>query len=153
MFGAIDSPCIASYAIRRSAQDNAKAYPGVQKAIERNIYMDYLYLAVSSSNEATKFVHETRKVLATGGFNLTKWSSNSQQVFDLLSLDIRLNSETSAPQIQKVLGLPWFPETDKFVIDQKPFHKIKLDEKTSQRKLLRFVASIFDPLGVIAPLQ
>ena len=31
------------------------------------------------------------------------------------------------------------------------FHKIKLDDKTSQRKLLRFVASIFDPLGIIAP--
>ena len=30
-------------------------------------------------------------------------------------------------------------------------HKIKLDEETSQRKLLCFVASIFDPLGIIAP--
>ena len=151
IFGATDSPCIASYALRRSAQDNAKTYPSVQKVIERNIYMDDLYVAVSSPNEASNIVHETRKVLATGGFNLTKWNSNSQQVLDLLNPDIRLNPETSAPQSQKVLGLPWFPEADTFVIEQKLFHKIKLDEKTSQRKLLRFVASIFDPLGIIAP--
>ena len=47
--------------------------------------------------------------------------------------------------------MPWFPEADTFVIERKLFRKIKLDEKTSQRKLLRFVASIFDPLGIIAP--
>ena len=150
IFGATDSPCIASYALRRYAQDNAKAYPGEQKVIERKIYMNDLYLAVSSSNEATETVHETGKVHATGGFNLTKSNLNSQQVLDLLNPDIRLNPETSAPQSQKVLGLPWFPETDSFVIERKLFHKIKLDEETSQRKLLRLVASIFDPLGIIA---
>ena len=151
IFGATDSPRIASYALRGSAQDNAKAYPGVQKVIERNIYMDDLYLAVLSSNEATKMVHETRKVLATGGFNLTMWNSNRQQVLDLLNLDIRLNPETFPPQIQKFLGLPWFSETDTFVIERKLLYKIKLDENTSQRKLFRFVAAIFDPLGIIAP--
>ena len=51
----------------------------------------------------------------------------------------------------KLLGLPCFPEADTFVIEQKMFHKIKLDEKTNQRKLLRFVVSIFDPLGIITP--
>ena len=131
IFCATSSPCIASDALRGSAQDNAKAYPGVQKVIERNIYMDDLYLAVSSSNEATKIVHETCNVLATGGFNLTKWNSYSQQVLDLLDPDMRLNTKTSAPQIQKVLGLPWFPETDTFFIERKQFNEIKLDEKTS----------------------
>ena len=38
------------------------------KAIERNFYMDNLYVDVSRQNEATKIFHETRKVLATGGF-------------------------------------------------------------------------------------
>ena len=150
LFSATDSPCIVSYAPRRSAQDNAKAYPGVQKVIERSIYMDDLYLAVSSSNEASKIVHENRKVLATSGFNLTKWNSNSQEVLDLLNPDIRLNTETPAPQIQRFLGLHWFPETDTSVIERKLFQRIKLHKKTSQRKLLRVVASIFDHLGIIA---
>ena len=98
IFGATDSPCIASYALRRSAQDNAKTYPIVLKVMERNIYMDDSYTAVSSPNEASNIVHETRKVIATGGSNLTKWNSNSQRVLDLLNPDIRLNPETSAPQ-------------------------------------------------------
>ena len=51
IIGATDSPCIASYALRRSAQDSAKTYPIVQKVIELNIYMDDLYVAVSSPNE------------------------------------------------------------------------------------------------------
>ena len=105
MFGATDSPCIASYALRRSAQDNGKIFPIVHKVIERNVYMDGLYVSVSSPNETTNIFHKTCKVLATGGFNLTKWNTNSQQVLDLLNPDIRLNPETSAPQSQKVLGL------------------------------------------------
>ena len=108
VFGATDSRCIASYALRRSAQDNAKTYPSVQKVIERNVYMDYLFVAVSSPNEATNIVHGTRNVLATGGFNLTKWNSNIHQVLDQLNPDIRLNQETSAPQSQNVLGLTGF---------------------------------------------
>ena len=46
IIGALDSPCIASYTLRRPAQDNTKTYPNVQKVIERNIYMDDLYAAV-----------------------------------------------------------------------------------------------------------
>ncbi|XP_075252273.1 uncharacterized protein LOC142344459 [Convolutriloba macropyga] len=106
IFWATDSPCIASYALRRSAQDNAKTYPSVQKVIERNVYVEDLFVAVSSPNEATNIVHDTRKVLASGGFNLTKWNSNSHQVLDLLNPDIRLNPETSAPQSQKDVHLP-----------------------------------------------
>ncbi|XP_075257605.1 uncharacterized protein LOC142349743 [Convolutriloba macropyga] len=105
IFGATDSPCIASYALRRSAQDNAKTYSSIQKVIERKVYMDDLFVDVSSPNEATNIVHDTRQVLATGGFNLTKWNSNSHQVLDLLNPDIRLNPETSAPQSQKVIDV------------------------------------------------
>ena len=68
--------------------------------------MDDLYVAISSPNEATNIVHETRKILATGGFNRTKWNSKSQQVLDLLNPDIRFNPKTSLTQCQKVLGLP-----------------------------------------------
>ena len=37
IFGARKPTCIAACALRRSAQDNAKTYPGVQNVIERNI--------------------------------------------------------------------------------------------------------------------
>ena len=70
--------------------------------------MDDLFVAVSSPNEATNIIHDTRKVLATGGFNLTKWNSNSHQALDLLNPDIRLNPETSAPQSQRFLVCPGF---------------------------------------------
>ena len=59
-----------------------------------------------------KNVHLTSKVPATARFNTAKWNSNSRQVLDLLNPDIRLNPEISAPQTPKVLGLPWFSETN-----------------------------------------
>ena len=107
-FSATNSSYIPSYALRRSAQGNEKTYPGVQKVMERNIYLDDLYLAISSSDEASKNVFETRNVLAIGGFNLTEYNSNIQQIFGLLNPDIRLNPEISAPKCKRFLIYPGF---------------------------------------------
>ena len=46
IFGATSSPCIASYSLRRSAIDNQKHFPEVPHIVERNIYMDDLYISI-----------------------------------------------------------------------------------------------------------
>ena len=63
-----------------------------------------------------------------------------------------MDTSNVQPQNQKVLGLPWNPITDFYMIETKLFRKINFNEDITQRKLLRFVASLFDPLGFIAPL-
>ena len=42
IFGATDSPCVACYATRQCAKDNADKYPALEQITKRNIYMDDL---------------------------------------------------------------------------------------------------------------
>ena len=93
-----------------------------------------------------------------GGFNLTKWNSNSAAFLQQVSRDqlLLLNTNEASPQIQKVLGLPWNAKTDTYVIEKNFFKKFPLDNTmVTQRKLLRFYSTaprFYSPLGFIAPL-
>ena len=152
VFGATDSPCIASYTLRKSARDSCEQFPDVIEYIERNVYMDNLYVATDSVERAQRILREMRATLSRGGFNFTKWNSNSSEFLATLEPGMRLDPSKVQPQNQKALGLPWNPITDCYMIETKLFRKINFNEAITRRKLLRFVASLFDPLGFIAPL-
>ena len=85
IFGATYSPCVACYAVRKCAKDNESVYPGLPAIVQRNIYMDDLYVSLTSEEDATDTARKLREVLASGGFNLTKWSSNSRNFLAGLS--------------------------------------------------------------------
>ena len=90
VFGATDSPCIASYAMRETARDNCEQFPDVIKYIERNVYMGDLYVATDSIEKAQRILHEARATLSRGGFNLTKWNSNFSEFVETVEPGIRL---------------------------------------------------------------
>ncbi|XP_075256602.1 uncharacterized protein LOC142349074 [Convolutriloba macropyga] len=101
IFGATDSHCIASYALRKSARDSCEQFPDVIKFIERNVYMDDLYVATDSVEKAQRILREMRATLSRGGFNLTKWNSNSSEFLETLEPGIRLDPSKVQPQSQK----------------------------------------------------
>ena len=75
IFGVTDSPCIASHALRKTALDNCEQCPDVIKYIERNVYMEDLYVATDTIEKAQRILREIRASLSRGGFNLTQWNS------------------------------------------------------------------------------
>ena len=152
IFGAPSSPGIASYAICRSARDNQDKFPQVLHLIERNVYMDDLYISTADVEIAVNFMNSTEECLSLGGFNLTKWNSNSDKFLINVANENLSKPDLPSPQPQQVLGLPWNASTDEYIIENKLFKRFPNDQFTTRRKLLKFVASIFDPLGVIAPL-
>ena len=98
IFGATSSPCIASYALRRSANDNQKHFPEVSHILERNIYMEDLYISTDEIEKAVKLRSSTRAGLSLEGFNLTKWNSNSAAILQQVSRDQFLNTNEASPQ-------------------------------------------------------
>ena len=70
----------------------------------------------------------------------------------LLGPAIRLHPMNTLPQKQEVFALPWNAALDCYVIENKLKQKIQITGNVTQRVLLKFVASSFDPLGFIAPL-
>ena len=134
IFGATDSPCIASYsyALRKTARDNEEQFPEFRKYVERNIYMDDLYISTNSLEGAQKILQGMRNVLSKGGFNLTKWNSNSPQFLNSVEAKIRLHPDNALPQKQKVLGLPWNAALDCYVIESKLLQKIQITGNITQ---------------------
>ena len=114
--------------------------------------MDDLYISTANVESAVNVMNSTKKCLSLGGFNLTKWNSNSDVFLKNVANENHSKPDLPSPQHQKILGLPWNASTDEYIIDKRLFKRLPDDQFTTQRKLLKFVASIVDPPGVIATL-
>ena len=152
IFGATDSPCVACYAVRRCASDSKNDFPLASEIIQRNIYMDDLYVTSSTVEEALQQMTQLRGSLSRGGFNLNEWNSNSKPFLDSIDPNILVSPNDPTPKHQRVLGVHWNTNTDCYFIDNKKFVKILRIGIATQRKLLKYTASLFDPLGIVAPL-
>ncbi|XP_028413990.1 uncharacterized protein LOC114536852 [Dendronephthya gigantea] len=150
IFGAKSSPCCASYALRRTATDNASSFDNVViQTVLRNFYMDDLLKSVPTIDEAIRLAYQLMDLLRRGGFRLTKWLSNCREVIqalpktELATSVVDLASEELP--MGRTLGVAWDIEGDQF-----KFNVSSVDGAT-KRHILKVTSSIFDPLGLLAP--
>ena len=71
-FGAVSSPSICNFALRRIPED-FELSPDVSCTIIRNFYVDDCLRSVSDEDEAVKLIQDLRGSLSAGGFHLTKF--------------------------------------------------------------------------------
>ena len=120
------------------------------RTLRRNFYVDNCLKSIKGETEAISLVSELRTLLSKGGFQLTKWISNSRRVIESVPTSERAISVKDLLLNQLpcecALGTRWDVETDTFGF------KISLRDKPSTRRgILSIVSSIYDPLGFIAP--
>jgi len=88
LFGATSSPSCASYALRRVADDNVTAVSAdAVSTVKNSFYVDDCVKSVDTDDIAIKLPTEVKLLLDSGGFKLTKFSSNSKKVLLSLSPD------------------------------------------------------------------
>ncbi|XP_077381791.1 uncharacterized protein LOC144021408 isoform X2 [Festucalex cinctus] len=81
LFGATSSPSIASYALRRTAEDNqTTASPEAVQTVLHNFYVDDCLKSVATEEEAVTLIKDLRILCAKGGFTLTKWTRHNRNV-------------------------------------------------------------------------
>ena len=94
-------------------------------------------------------------LLKLGGFHLTKFVSKVTDVTTALDPDNRESNSSvkdicaSPDQSSHVLGLKWDHVQDTLVASRGVDRP--LDKAITQRTLLSFVSSVFDPIGLVAP--
>ncbi|XP_052445519.1 uncharacterized protein LOC127987300 [Carassius gibelio] len=154
LFGATSSPSVASYALKRTAEDHkADVSPETVQTVLRNFYVDDCLKSVAKEEDAVTLAKDLRTLCASGGFTLTKWVSNSRKVLmtipevhrasEVKDLDLRHDALT----VERTLGVQWDTETDTFT------YSMKLQDKPMTRRgILSVVNSIYDPLGFLAPV-
>lgn len=98
LFGAVSSPSCANFALKQTAEDNeGKAEASVLNTIRHNFYVDDCLSSVPDESRAISLVHNLKAVCATGGFKLTKWTSNSRSVLASVPADERAKDEEYRP--------------------------------------------------------
>ena len=153
IFGAKDLPTCANYALQRTARDNAKFYPGAAKAVLEIFYMDDYLDSVESPEKAINRSKELVHLLHLGGFKLTKFVSNVQNLADRIDGSPQSTEPKVIVSFQEdsshVLGLKWDHTNDTLVVSRGT--SCAITKSLTQRLVLSLVSKVFDPIGLVAP--
>ena len=149
LFGGVWCASAATYALRRTTMDH-DVPPIIKDTILSSFYVDDCLKSAKSKEEAEQIVTETKDVLAKKGFHLTKFVSNDDELlFDLpeddVSKEVKLIDNDSA---SKVLGIKWNTKSDHLFFEVEKMETVPI----TRRKMLSYVSSMYDPLGLIGPV-
>jgi len=111
--------------------------------------MDDFFQSTESVEKALQ--QQLVKMLELGGFRLTKWISSAKAAMKHIpeterAPSVKVVGEEIALPIERALGITWNTETDSLLYQVKD--KSVAD---TRRKVLSVIASLFDPIGFLAP--
>ena len=148
-FGAKSSPSVAFYAFRETAAaQGSDLSPEARTAVHENFYVDDALKSTSEEATAINLAQELKTLCKRGGFNLTKFTSNSTAVMTAVGPEDRSKAMTrwtgrgeSMPE-ERALGVKWETEEDLL--------KVSVDaDELSSKPMTK--SSMYDPLGMVAP--
>ena len=145
IFGARDSPTCANFALQKTATDNMSTYPEAASVVNEKFYMDDYLDSFGNVTQAIKNSRDLASLLKLGGFNLTKFVSNADEITSAMNPE---ESETSSSPIKKicngaelsshVLGLKWDHVKDTLVVSRgvdRPLDKAITQLQTNPRRI------------------
>ena len=98
-------------------------------------------------------MHNVIDACAHGGFHLTKLTSNDRRVLETIPTEERTKELRSLDlnhhciPVERALGVHWHVESDKF-----GFRVTIKNKPLTRRGILSTIGSIYDPLGIAAPV-
>ena len=155
LFGNGPSPAVATFGMRKTAEDGEEVYgEKTREFICNNFYVDDGLTSLPTEEEIIKLVQDAQACLRTGNLHLHKVASNSALVMeafppedrakDMKDLDLRQDVLPT----QRALGVQWNLEDD-----QLTFSVTLPDKPLTRRGVLSIVNSLYDPLGLVAPVM
>jgi hypothetical protein len=158
LFGATSSPACATYGLRAIAKDYCdleNPYSVMARDfILSNFYVDDGILSLPDAKTASLVLAQAREICSKGGVRLHKIVSNSPEVMSSVPVSEHAEgfqnmefSERDLPN-ERTLGVHWSVRRDEF--EFKLSDKVS-DKAVSRRAILSVVASVYDPLGFLAP--
>ena len=113
--------------------------------ISDNIYVDNVLLGANSVQNAYEIYLESKDIFKRASMNLREWISNCSEFLNLLP-----ESDVVRGSIVKIFGIPWNYEEDYLQVSG--FSSNQVDIPPTKRGVLKILAKIFDPLGLVTPV-
>ena len=147
LFGGVWCASSTTFALRKAAEH---AHPSVVDVVNSSFYVDDCLHSASSPQALREQMLATKEMLANAGFKLTKFASNCEELMRALPPESPVTECDFLPDdfATRVLGVRWEVAPDSF-----SFSAPQIDRgDVTRRHMLSFVASVFDPLGLISPI-
>ncbi|XP_065365522.1 uncharacterized protein LOC135958548 [Calliphora vicina] len=146
-YGMSAAPYLAIKSLHYLADQYMDQFELGAKTIKSSFYVDDFIGGADSIEELTKIKTEVNEILIRGSFQLDKWHSNHRSFQDDKTIK-DLNIDELA--VTNALGITWDQQKDVFLFSFTP--KVQIDGKITKRTILSLSSSLFDPLGLLAPL-
>lgn len=153
LFGAASSPGCANYGMKHLAKENCGIYTQGSRFVMRDFYVDDGLASVENTEDAIQLAREARELCAMGGLRLHKFVSNDRKVLESIppserAINVKdMDLAFDDLPLERALGIQWDVESDRFRLN------VSLKEQPATRRgILSTVASLYDPLGFVAPV-
>jgi hypothetical protein len=154
LFGNSPSPAVATFGLRKTATEGEEKFgKDARQFVERNFYVDDGLKSTATPSEAIDLLKRTQQMLADANLKLHKIASNSREVMDAFPTEDRagdlqnLDLSCDALPMQRSLGVCWNIATDTFA-----FNVSAAKKPYTRRGVLSVTNSVYDPLGLVAPV-
>ena len=140
-FGDGPSPFLAINTLHRTANDFGSKDPEAVEVIKNGFFVDDLVDSAVDVETANRRVLSITEILKNGDFHLRSWRSNHEGFV--------MPQEEVENSTVRVLGTLW--DTEKDTLSHVIPDVLAPDQMLTKRKLLSLVASLYSPLGLVAP--
>ncbi|XP_062716636.1 uncharacterized protein LOC115260563 [Aedes albopictus] len=150
-FGTKSASYLATKCVQELLGSYRQQYPAAVEKAEKGIYVDDVLTGASSEEEARLLREQLTEMFESGGFHLRKWASNSAAVLEGVpdaDLEVKIPIEENGSCTIKALGMQWQPCSDELHFSYQPTEILQ----PTKRNILSQIASLFDPLGLLAPI-
>lgn len=151
IFGAVSSPTVCSFALQQLIRDSPEELRDFASRIVTDFYVDNFLASFDDDSEVAGVSCELLQLLKRGGFELAQFLSSSRDVLSSIPASARaapeLDLDLDGLPTERTLGYLWSCQLDAFVFSMRTS-----PDASSKREILSSVSSIFDPLGLLAPV-
>ena len=151
VFGLNCSPFLAQLVAHHHARLCKQRYPMASETILKSTYMDDSMDSVQNDMQGIQLYQQLSRLWEEAGMHTHKWLSNSEVVLNQIPPSDRINEvnlDSDPLPSAKTLGIMWHASEDVFTFVS---HIGKQKSKWTKRIFLSRIATLFDPLGLLAP--
>ncbi|XP_046745774.1 uncharacterized protein LOC124411010 [Diprion similis] len=140
-YGLTCAPFLAIRVLRQLAHDERDRFPIGASALSSDVYVDDVLSGADDITSALIKQNELIELLKAGGFTLRKWTSNTPELLEHLTPEVRATTTSIVwqPETFHMLGLSWQSSSDSFLFQ---LNTTKLQHPLTKRNVLSHLPAI-----------